>query len=82
MEAARDVLREAIEFHPEEGLVIYNLACYLCVLGQVDEARSMLPKAFELESALKSGAMADPDLAAIFSDGTTPDGLMGDTLLS
>ena len=45
-------------------VIPYNIACYACQLGDYDEAREWLIKAFELEDAkrLLKTALADTDL--------------------
>ena len=66
VEAARAVLLKAAPIHPDAGLIPYNLACYACVLGQLDAARKLLEVAFGLGENLKKLAVKDPDLRAIY----------------
>jgi len=49
---------------PREFVIPYNLACYACKLGELNEARSWLKKAIALTSPeeIKHMALADPDL--------------------
>ena len=60
VEVARDVLREAIQVHPGEALMHYNLACYASVIGEMPEAKGLLARAFELDADLKAVALDDP----------------------
>jgi len=48
-------LREKAIFH-------YNLACYSCVLGQIDTAREALHRSFALDKKYREYARADHDL--------------------
>lgn len=48
----------------------YNLACYACVLGRVEDARRLLERAIELSGKhgdeVKLQALDDPDLARLW----------------
>lgn len=46
-------------------LVDYNLACYACLLGEVDEARSLLEDVFARDPSWREIARNDPDLAPL-----------------
>jgi predicted Zn-dependent protease len=69
IEEARGVLWEAVQRHPACGLIQYNLACYASVLGDQEEAKTRLVRAFALDDDLKAIAVDDPDLEAIFGGG-------------
>ena len=58
------VLHPMVSRFPKEFVIPYNLACYACKLGEMNEARSWLKKAIALTSAeeIKHMALADPDL--------------------
>lgn len=47
------MLREAVLKHPAVGLIHYNLACHASVLGEYDEARKLLRKAFKIDLELR-----------------------------
>lgn len=64
--AARKVLRQAVELHPNVATIAYNLACYCCLLGDIAEAKELLKVAFGLDEEFKRIALDDPDLDAIF----------------
>jgi len=66
IEAGREVLRKAVVRHPDAALIAYNLACYACALGEIEEAKTLLLRAFNLKQDLKRMALDDPDLDAIF----------------
>lgn len=61
VERAAEGLRPAAEKFPEEPTIPYNLACYECVLGNMDEARRWLQEAVRRGGAKKIKAMASRD---------------------
>lgn len=66
VEAAREVLLQAVLLHPKEAMIVYNLACYDCVMGNEESARQLLQTAFLMDEGLKETARHDSDLRAIF----------------
>ena len=71
VEAARAVLMEAAAVHPDAALIPYNLACYACVLGQIEAARKLLTVAFSMDVMFKRIALDDPDLDPIFGENSS-----------
>ncbi len=65
-EAFTELQRVADDF-AEVGTIPYNLACYTCCLGRIEEARGWLKRACKLQGKRETIAMAadDPDLAAL-----------------
>lgn len=64
--AAKQVLLQAERLHGATHAVIhYNLACYTCLLGELEVAKVYLAYACKLDPAFKAAALADPDLQAI-----------------
>jgi tetratricopeptide (TPR) repeat protein len=64
---ALESLLPAAEMFPDEFLVLYNLACYSCTLGDLDAGRHWLARAVEsggLET-VKKMASEDADLAPL-----------------
>jgi len=66
-EAAASILQEARSRFPKNGVIAYNLACYLAVLGQVGEIGDLLKTAFALDERLQEYARNDSDLAGVIS---------------
>lgn len=66
IEAAREVLKRAWAFLPEHPHLFYNLACYACQMGRREEARNLLQRAIEGDQALRTMALDDPDLEALW----------------
>jgi Tfp pilus assembly protein PilF len=62
---AADILSLALRRYYDDALVRYNLACYWCVMGRVEEAREMLEMACRKDVSLRESAETDEDLAAL-----------------
>jgi tetratricopeptide (TPR) repeat protein len=60
-------LISAVERFPKEATIPYNLACYACQLGNLEQAQSWLEKAASIRGrrAIKSMAVEDQDLVAL-----------------
>jgi tetratricopeptide (TPR) repeat protein len=69
---ARDQLAEAVFLldawakHPREPMIHYNLACYACQMGSIDEAKKYLAQAFKLAPGIRSLAFEDEDLQPLW----------------
>jgi len=44
----------------------YNLACYLCQLGDLESAKGYLKRAFEIDSSWRLQALEDEDLKPLW----------------
>ncbi|EEF63369.1 hypothetical protein [Pedosphaera parvula] len=66
---AYDLLLPLADKFPKEWVLPYNLACYACKLGRLEEARSWLGKAFALgdPKELKLKALNDADLELLWT---------------
>jgi len=65
---ARGILWKAVQMHPSVGLIHYNLACYACVLGELEDALDLLKRAFALDQNLTGLAANDTDLQPLWND--------------
>ena len=67
---ARDNLLPVVEKFPDEPILRYNLACYECRLGNLEQAKDWLEKAFRIGEPRKMKLMAleDPDLEPLWKD--------------
>ena len=65
VEAAAEILADALGRFPAEALIPYNLACYRAVAGKIGEAKDLLERAFNLDKSLRVTALDDPDLEAV-----------------
>jgi predicted N-acetyltransferase YhbS len=65
---ARDNLLPVLEKFPDDAIMRYNLACYECQLGNLEQAKDWLEKAFRIGKArkMKSMALEDPDLEPLW----------------
>ncbi len=59
---ARTLLMSGPETLHGEPVYHYNLACYECVLGNLDVARAHLEKSIVLDKKFRDYAQTDPDL--------------------
>jgi tetratricopeptide (TPR) repeat protein len=64
-DAAAAVLVRALEAHPDNPNVLYNLACCEALGGRVDEARAHIARAMELDPRTSDWAARDADLDPI-----------------
>ena len=70
LKQAWDALLPVFEQFPQELLVPYNLSCYACQMGQLEDARVWLKRALLLgpKEKTKTMALQDPDLAPLWSE--------------
>jgi tetratricopeptide (TPR) repeat protein len=66
IEAAKTILLDAVEKHPDEAMIRYNLACYECQLGKLETAKEYLDQAVTLEPKCRMIAMEDSDLEPLW----------------
>jgi tetratricopeptide (TPR) repeat protein len=66
IEAAKEILLTAEPRFPSEGIIKYNLACYFCQLGEIENAKNHLRKAFEINSGWRTAALDDADLKPLW----------------
>jgi predicted Zn-dependent protease len=67
---ARDELLPIIDKFPDETVMVYNLACYECRLGNLPMARQWLKKTFVSKNSLpwRLAAQEDPDLKLLWPE--------------
>lgn len=63
---AKAVALRGLERHPDEAILHFNLACYLSLLGELDEAKVELRRSIELDRSFQKVAADDPDLEAVW----------------
>jgi tetratricopeptide (TPR) repeat protein len=59
---AREFLLQATDALAEEAMFHFNLACYACQLGDMDETMHRLETAFRLDPKYRAQALDDEDL--------------------
>lgn len=67
VEAAREILLAAESRFPNEAIIKYNLACYSCVLNELDAAKGFLKRCFSIEPRWKIHALDDEDLQPLWN---------------
>jgi tetratricopeptide (TPR) repeat protein len=67
---ARDSLLRVVDKFPKCATMRYNLACYECQLGRLEQAKIWLEKAFALGElkAMKAAALEDKDLELLWKE--------------
>jgi tetratricopeptide (TPR) repeat protein len=60
--AAKAILLNAEPKFPKKAIIKYNLACYFCQMGNMQNAKDYLKKAFEIDLNLRMAALDDEDL--------------------
>ena len=68
IEQARDCLGAVASRFTDCSIVPYNLACYECLLGEVQKAKDWLSKAVKIagKKTVKTMALKDPDLEVLW----------------
>jgi tetratricopeptide (TPR) repeat protein len=66
IQAARDVLLNAERKFPKEAAIKYNLACYFCQTGDIQNAKNYLKEAFEIDLNWRMAALEDEDLKLLW----------------
>jgi len=64
--AARDILLEAVERFPSDAMTHFNLGCYACQLGDIEQAKTRVGKAIELDAKFNLLALDDHDLEPLW----------------
>jgi tetratricopeptide (TPR) repeat protein len=67
-ESALAACHVALEKHPGNALILYNIACMQSMLGRGDEALATLGEAVEKWPKFKENAQADDDFASLRED--------------
>jgi Flp pilus assembly protein TadD len=67
IDLARLILMNALDRHPQEPLIHYNLACYDCQLGDILSARKFIERALLMEPNMERMALQDEDLQPLWS---------------
>lgn len=70
VEKAAEALSPAVDLFPEEPTIPYNLACYACVVGNLDEARRWFKEAVRrgVPKKIRAMALSDLDLEALWPE--------------
>jgi tetratricopeptide (TPR) repeat protein len=67
IEAAKEILMQALQHHPDEAMVHFNLGCYASQLGDLTLAKAHLKRAFVIEPECRLMALNDPDLEPLWA---------------
>jgi Flp pilus assembly protein TadD len=67
IDKAQAFLLQARKLHPNNAIIVFNLACYACVTGHVEEAKTHLKHALALDTKIRELALRDRDLQTLWS---------------
>jgi Flp pilus assembly protein TadD len=67
IDKAQAFLLQARKMHPNNAIIAFNLACYACMAGRVDEAKTHLKHALALDTKIRELALRDQDLQTLWS---------------
>jgi tetratricopeptide (TPR) repeat protein len=68
-EEAYDLLASGVKRFPNQAQVHYDLACYACKIGRLNEAMSSLERAIDVsEKDIRQQALDDPALGPIWAN--------------
>ena len=70
---ARTTISEGLRNYPENGSLLYNLACYEALDGDLDAALEHLKSAIAVDEELRELAQSDADFDSIRADPRFPD---------
>ena len=59
IQAAKEILLNAEPKFPKEAAIKYNLACYFCQTGDIQNAKNYLKEAFEIDLNWRMAALED-----------------------
>src|SRR4029453_11345078 len=62
----KEILLDAEPKFPQQALIKYNLACYFCQMGDIENAKNYLRKAFEIDLNWRKAALDDEDLRPLW----------------
>jgi tetratricopeptide (TPR) repeat protein len=67
---ARDNLLSVLNKFPGESVLRYNVACYECQLGRLEQSKRWLKKTFKMGDVrrMKLAALQDPDLQPLWKE--------------
>ena len=68
IESAREILLKGLTVHEDSSIIRYNLACYACVLDNLDECMEFLKEAVMEDEKYKRMALEDDDLKGVRED--------------
>jgi tetratricopeptide (TPR) repeat protein len=68
LDLALKAMEGLLEVHPDEGIGLYNLACYCSLDGQRERALQLLERALDVAAEFREHALEEEDLDALRGD--------------
>ena len=66
IDVAMEILLNAAAKFPKEAAIRYNLACYYCKRGEIENAKRYLRQAFEIDLNWRKAALENEDLRPLW----------------
>jgi Flp pilus assembly protein TadD len=66
IDKAQALLLQARKLHPNNPIIAFNLSCYACVTGHIEQAKTHLKDAIALNSNIRGLALRDEDLQTLW----------------
>jgi Flp pilus assembly protein TadD len=67
IDSAQALLLQARKLHPDNAIIAFNLSCYACVTGHIEQAKAHLKHAIALDNNIRDLAQRDEDLQTLWS---------------
>ncbi len=67
IDKAQALLLQARKLHHDNAIIAFNLSCYACVTGHIEQAKTHLKHAIALDSNIRGLALRDEDLRTLWS---------------
>ena len=67
IDKAQALLLQARKLHPDNAIIAFNLSCYACVTGDLEQAKTHLKNAIALDSNIRGLALRDQDLQTLWN---------------
>ena len=61
------ILPDSVQVHPKAAIIHYNLACYECVLNNMELSKEHISRACTLNKNLRLLALDDEDLEGMWN---------------
>ena len=66
--AAKQILLDGEKLHPHDATIQFNLGCYACQLGELEEAMRRVKTAISLDGRYLRMGLEDPDLKPVWNE--------------
>lgn len=68
IDAANQILLDAEKLHPKNANIQFNLGCYACQMGNLEESKRRVEAAISLDEKYRAMALDDQDLEPLWDE--------------